>query len=294
MATYGSTRGGLDGEHATIEPPLMTDSRALGAEYFIKALSTGERTAAARLVQYLADDVEFSTNSQPGVAPIGREVFTGRDAVLERVSGQWPATPGFGRLGWSEPEADGDQLKVTSSTAVNLTFGFNEGGQIQKIYLDGGWGSGATPPPPVTGNVDSIPLAVKGVLNNARANSTPMTVTYVDEEAVPHTSFRGSVCVIGPTRLAIWVRDANGGLPTAIGTKPVVSLVYSDLRGGNMINITGRASVASDDETRRKVYEAGPEVEQTHDLGRNGVAVVVDVTNLQAFTSAGPVSLHRE
>jgi hypothetical protein len=44
------------------------------------------------------------------VPPIGRETFRGREVVLTRVSGQWPATPGFGRLGWSDPEVDGDRL----------------------------------------------------------------------------------------------------------------------------------------------------------------------------------------
>ncbi len=272
----------------------MTDSRSLGVEYFIKALCTGERTAAERLVGHLADDVEFDTNSQPGVPPIGRETFRGREVVLTRVSGQWPATPGFGRLGWSDPEVDGDRLKVISSSAVNLTFSFNDADEIRSVYLDGGWGSGATPPPPVSGTVEVIPLAMKGVINSARSNQTPMVVTYVDGDGVPHSSFRGSVCVIGPTQLAIWVRDAKGGLPNAILSNPSVSLVFSDLRGGNMINITGRGSIASDEETRRKVYEAGPEVEQTHDTERHGVAVVIDVKNLQAFTSAGPVMMQRD
>ncbi len=61
-----------------------------------------------------------------------------------------------------------------------------------------------------------------------------------------------------------------------------------------MINVSGRASVASDEETRRKVYELGPEVEQTHDTERDGVAVVIDVTNLQAFTNGGAVMMHRD
>jgi hypothetical protein len=272
----------------------VANPRLLGVEYFIKALCTGERTAAERLVSHLAADVEFDTNSQPGVPPIGRESFTGRDVVLARVSGQWPATPGFGRLGWADPEMDGDEVKVRSSSAVNLTFTFNDADEIQRVHLDGGWGSGATPPPPVTGTVDEIPLALRGVINNARANQTPMTVTYVDGECVPHTSFRGSVCVPAPTQLAIWVRDANGGLPKAIVSNPAVTLVYSDLRGSNMINVSGRASIVSDDETRRKVYELGPEVEQTHDVERNGVAVVIDVTNLQSFTNGGAVTMRRD
>lgn len=271
----------------------MASKRLLGVEYFIKALSSGERSAAQRLEPFLADDVELDTNSQPGVPPIGREVFSGKDVVFERVSGQWPATPGYGRLGWSEPFPDGDGLKVISSGAVTLSFSFNELDQIRRVYLDGGWGSGLTPPPVVAGPVEEIPLFLRGLINHARANQTPMIVTYVDEHGVPRSSFRGSTQVIGPTTLGIWVRDANGGLAKAIVTNPAVSLVYADLRGSGMIMVSGRASVSDSEETRRKIYEGADEAEQTHDIERKGAALVVEVASLQAFAGGNAFSIQR-
>jgi uncharacterized pyridoxamine 5'-phosphate oxidase family protein len=258
--------------------------RALAIEYFIKSLCTGERSAAQRLESFLADDVVYDTNSQPGVPPIQRETFSGRAEVLFRVSGDWPATGGYGRLGWAEPAEEGDHTKVVSSSAVWLEFKFNDKDQIQSVRLDGGWGSGMVANPPTGGKVEGIPLVLRGLINNARVNNTPFSVTYVDGEGKPHSSFRGSVCVLSGTQVAIWVRDANGGLPRALDTNPHVSLVYNDLRGGTMITVLGRAKVEKDEEIRRKVYEIAPEVEQTHDLGRNGVAVVIDIDSLQSFS----------
>jgi hypothetical protein len=49
----------------------------------------------------------------------------------------------------------------------------------------------------------------------------------------------------------------------------------------------GQARIAEDDETRRQVFEQSPEVEQTHDPQRHGVAVVIDVRRMQANTGAG-------
>ena len=261
--------------------------RELGVEYFIKALSTGERTAAQRLEPLLAETVEYETNTQPGAVPIGRETFKGREATLNQVFGQWPATPGYSRLGWSEPVADGDKLKVITSGAVTVTFGFDQDDSISRVVLDGGYGSGTQAPPPKTGAVEEIPLAVRGLINNALANQTPVVVTYVDDNAAPHTSIRGSVCVISPTEFAIWIRHADGGLPQAIVNNPNVSLLYNDRRAGATVIVSGKAHIAEDEETRRRVFELSPEVEQTHDPDRHGVPVVIDVTRLQAGAGAG-------
>lgn len=269
------------------------NKRELGVEYFIKALSTGERTAAQRLENYLAENVEYDTNTQPGAVPIGRETFVGRDAVLNQVFGLWPATPGYSRMGWSDPIPDGDKLNVVTSGAVTVSFEFNDADEIKKVVLEGGYGSGATPPAVTTGKVEEIPLLVKGLVNNALANQTPIVVTYVDDQGVPHSSLRGSVCALSPTQFAIWVRHADAGLPRAVPNNPHVSLFYSDRRANTVVNVAGRARIAEDEETRRKVFELGPEVEQTHDPERHGVPLVLDVTFLQANTPRGAFSMQR-
>jgi hypothetical protein len=256
-------------------------------EYFIKALSTGERTAAQRLGPHLASDVVYETNTQPGAVPIGREKFSGRDAVLEQVFGLWPATPGYARMGWSEPVADGDRWRVRTSGAVSVEFEFDEAERVSRVVLEGGYGSGAKAEPEPSGEVSEIPLAVKGMINNALANQTPIVVTYVDPQGVPRSSLRGSVCVLGATQIAIWARHADGGLPRSVASNPHVSLFYSDRRANAVINVMGRAHIAEDEPTRRKVFELGPEVEQTHDPERHGVAIVVDVLQMQANLGGG-------
>ena len=273
---------------------MTVDNRVRVVQYFVKALSTGERTALERLEPFLAADVVYDTSSQPGVPPIGRDRFVGRDAVRERLSGIWPSTPFYARLGWSAPDDDGNGgLRVHTSGAVTITFAFATDGTLTSAVLEGGWGSGAVPPPPVSGQVDEIPLSVKAIINNARMNQTPMVVTYADESGVLHSSFRGSVLVLSPSEVALWARNAEGGLPTAVSTQPHISLVYADMRGAAMITVLGRAHVSDDPEVRRQVYELSPEVEQLHDLERRGAAVVVEVTSLEAFIAGTPISLKR-
>jgi hypothetical protein len=153
--------------------------------------------------------------------------------------------------------------------------------------LEGGYGSGAAAPPAKGGSVETIPLAVGGLINNALANQTPVVVTYVDEQGGPHSSLRGSVCVFSPTELAIWVRHADGGLPRAIVKNNQISLLYNDRRAGAAIIVQGRASIADDEESRRRAYELCPEVEQTHDPHRHGVPLIIEVTRMQANLGAG-------
>ncbi|HEU0169504.1 MAG TPA: pyridoxamine 5'-phosphate oxidase family protein [Chloroflexota bacterium] len=263
------------------------DKRHLAVEYFIKSLSTGERTAAQRLEPLLALDAEYDTNTQPGAVPITRETFHGSAAVLDQVSGQWPATPGYSRLGWSDPAPHEGGLRVVTSGAVTVDFTFNGEDQIARAFLDGGYGSGKSAPPQPTGKVEDIPLAVRGLVNNALASQNPIVVTYVDEQGVPHSSLRGSVCVISNKEFAIWIRHGDGGLPQAMARNPHIALFYSDRRANTVVNVMGKGRIAGDEETRRRVYEQSPEVEQTHDTHRHGVALVIDVVKLQANLGAG-------
>ncbi len=174
-----------------------------------------------------------------------------------------------------------------TSGAVTLEFTFNDEDQLERVYLEGGYGSGKSAPPLPSGQVQDIPLAVKGLINNALANQTPVIVTYVDEQGAPHSSLRGGTSVMSPTEFAIWVRHGDGGLPQAIVKNSNISLFYSDRRANAVVNVMGQARIAEDDDTRRRVFEQAPEVEQTHDPQRHGVAVVIDVRRLQANTGAG-------
>ena len=48
------------------------------------------------------------------------------------------------------------------------------------------------------------------------------------------------------------------------------------------------------EETRRRVYEKTPEVEQFHDTARNGAALIIDITRLQGGGPKGNFRMQRE
>lgn len=260
----------------------MADNKAQAAEAVVQSIRTGERIASGYAAPHLADDVVLDN---------GREQVSGKAAVLERISGVWPSTPIYYQGGWSEPTPEGDKLKVTGTfptlgaapAGMNLTFSYNGNGQINHIAQQLVTGAGPT----VT---ETIPDHVRGQIDGALANGTPLTVCYVDGNGQPQQSLRGSTIVYSPTQLAIWLRTAEGGLTKAIQTNPQLSLLYRDSKTRSTVVIQGKGHIATDDETRRRVYELTPEVEQFHDTGRQGAALIIDVTKMQA---GGPKGMFR-
>ena len=265
----------------------MADKRVQAAEAVVQSMRTGERIASNRAGEHLAEDVVLDT---------GREQVKGKAAVLERISGEWPFTPIYKIGGWSNPQPEGDTLKVTGTfpalgaapAGLNLTFSFNGEGKISQIQQESVMGG-----PPQ--QVDSIPDHIKGQINSALYNGTPLVVTYVDAEGQPQSSLRGSTVVFSDTQLGIWVRNADGGLPTAARTgNNKVSLLYRDSKTRSTIVVQGKAHVSDDPEVRRRLYELTPEVEQLHDTERKGAALIIDVARLQGGGPRGNYRMQRE
>jgi hypothetical protein len=139
-----------------------------------------------------------------------------------------------------------------------------------------------TPPPEPLTELRLID-ELKQVINTAYIpNDRPMVVAYVDEAGMPQVSFRGSVLAYSDTQLALWARNAGGGLPTALAKHPNVALIY---REGNpdgpfsraTLTFRGRGRVVEDEATRRQIYDAMPERERDRDRDYNGVAIIVDL-----------------
>jgi hypothetical protein len=264
----------------------MADTRVQAAEAVVNSIRTGERIASSYAEPHLADDVVLDN---------GREQVSGKAAVLARISGVWPSTPIYYQGGWSEPVAEGDTLKVTGNfpdlgaapKAMNLTFSFNGGNQISGIKQELVAGG-----PPQ--QVDEIPAHIRGQIDGALANGTPICVTYVDADGQPQSSLRGSTIVYSPTQLAIWLRTAEGGLTRAIQTNPKLSLLYRDSKTRSTVVVQGRGHIETDPEVRRRVYEMTPEVEQFHDTQRNGAALIIDITRLQGGGPKGNFRMQRE
>ena len=265
----------------------MADKRVQAAEAVVHSMRTGERLASNRAAEHLADDVVLDT---------GREQVKGKKDVLERISGEWPFTPIYKIGGWSDPQTEGDKLKVTGTfpalgaapAGMNLTFSFNDNDQVTLIQQETIMGG-----PPQ--QVDRIPDHIKGQINSALYNGTPMVVAYVDDEGQPQQSLRGSTVVFSDTQLGIWVRNADGGLPTqARSGNNKVSLLYRDSKTRSTIVIQGRAHVSDDPEVRRRLYDMTPEVEQMHDPERKGAALLIDVTRMQGGGPRGNYRMQRE
>src|SRR3569833_224689 len=112
-------------------------------------MRTGEVPAVAVASSHLAKDVKLNA---------GGRSFEGHDAVLDRVTGQWPNTPVYVRGYWSEPRLEGDKVKVDATfppmgaapEAMHLTFSFNGDQQISEINQE-------TVPQPRPEQTDTIP-----------------------------------------------------------------------------------------------------------------------------------------
>jgi hypothetical protein len=255
-------------------------SRTQAAEAYIKALRTGEPSATQAASQFLADDVVLAT---------GNDEITGRDNVLKRITGQWPLTPVFQHAGFSVSE-DSGQIKGEGEVPpmgaapqkISLTFSFDGDSKIKRIEQQ----QQAAPPQPPS---ETIPGFVKGIINGALNNGTPIVVAYTDENGQPVLSLRGSTQVYSDTQLCIWVRNADGGIVKAMSRNNRVSLLYRDSKVRTTLIIQGRGHVETDPASRDRVYQLAPEVEQNHDTAHKGAALIIDVTSLGGSTVRGMV-----
>jgi len=158
-------------------------------------MRTGEVPATRAAAQYLTKDVVLNLTTGQR-----HNTINGFDAVVDRITGEWPNTPVFVKGFWSFARSEGDQVKVDATfppmgaapAAVHLTFSFDSTGKINVIDQE----TVAQQPAAVT---DTIPETARGLINGALRNNTPMSVAYIDEDGKPNLSLRGSVQVYSPT-----------------------------------------------------------------------------------------------
>jgi len=257
--------------------------RAAICGYYIKSLRTGEQSAAKQVAPHIADDA---------VARYGGNAYRGRDAVLARMSGKWPMTNTLRRAGWSEPAAQDGHLVVTAEYPPGIAmprisrvvFSFSERDEITEVVHE-------MVPFPDRLATDEVPLVIRGLVNDALGNNTPMCLAYVGEDGEPVLSLRGSLQFHGPRQISAWIRNPKGGLASAILLNPRVALLYRDNDRLITMTIKGLAHIEADEEIRRQVYDMMPEVEQTHDPARAGACLIVDIKSIQCLLSGEPISV---
>ncbi len=253
--------------------------RIEAAMRWVGVLSGPSDDAKAALAEVVAEEVVT-------VSPLG--TTEGRSEVLADL-GRSPLAEHLARAAWSEQVQDG-QVEVTAAFApaapvggLTLRFSFDDADRISRVE------TGILPAPPPEPAPIRITEAMRGAVNGALANGTPVMVAYVDPDGQPHLSFRGSTQVFDDTRLALWIRDPSGGLLAAIGHNPRLALFYRDPATRAGYQFHGRAHASQDPEVADRVYTNSPEVERNIDAQRKGVPVLVDLDRIQGRDAEGPV-----
>ena len=266
--------------------------RVRAVEAYLKALRTGEASATVNAAQYLAPDVVLDTVGAH-MWGNGHEEFVGYDETLKMITGIGVMTGIYRTAPWTDPVADADGTLTVSAdigggllSSSTLKFFFNELDQIKRVEQVNTSGT----PAPVT---DRIPAFVKAIVNSALANNTPMMCAYTDEKGAPNLSFRGSTQAYSDTQLSIWVRHAAGGMANALKKNPQMTLMYRDPPARTTLTFEGRAHFSDDPAVRDRVFELAPEVEQKHDPGRIGAALLIDITRVTGSTPRGGVRVQR-
>jgi hypothetical protein len=263
---------------------LIMSEQSVGVDAYVAVISSSTPEALAALEAVLADDVVVA-------GPIGGA--TGREAVIAAlVSRTNPDL--FVAAEWSEPTlVDG-----SVTTTAKLPSGMPIAGMTFAITLDGagkitrvGQQMQAAPPPPAT-ELKLTP-EIAAAVNGALMNATPIIVAYVDAGGVPHLSLRGTTQVYGDQQLAIWIRDAEGGLLKAIETNPALTFFYRDPATRAVYQFTGRGHADADPAVRDVVFDNSPEPERNIDPQRAGVAVVVELDKVEGGGPGGRIRMER-
>ncbi|MGD2168297.1 MAG: pyridoxamine 5'-phosphate oxidase family protein [Gammaproteobacteria bacterium] len=136
---------------------------------------------------------------------------------------------------------------------------------------------------------------MKHAVNSAFEARRPMIISYVDENAAPQLSYRGTTQSFSDTQLAIWVRDPNGRILESIDSNPAVAMLYGyfepDERG--FMIFRGRAHRDDTEAVRRQIYDNAHAFEQGKDPERKGVAVIIDLDSVDGFFGGARLEMRR-
>ncbi|MGN6595209.1 hypothetical protein [Sphingopyxis terrae] len=252
------------------------------AEAVLAAIRTGEYSAARTAASYLADRPIFRWH---------RGEAKGREAVFERLVGQWALTPALGSALW-----DIDQGETTNQLVVRgrfpgkgavpenyrLAIDFDSEAKITIIAE-----SFAFPKPPEA--VPEMPAYVRRCIDHALLDAKPMTVGYALAEGGVSLSLRGSIQTRSGDTLILWLRNSTGGLADAIRAGQPISFLYRDSGSRTTLIAEARGSIVEEAAERRAIFDRTPEVEQRHDPGLSGAAAALKLVRMSGTTPDGPI-----
>jgi pyridoxine/pyridoxamine 5'-phosphate oxidase len=128
---------------------------------------------------------------------------------------------------------------------------------------------------------------LKGIINGALSEQTPMVVASVDAAGRPRLTFRGSLQTFSDDQVGFWARNPAGGTMDNIAANPHVSMMMRNPQTRVMLQLMGRARRVEGDD-REQVYANAPEFEQRADADKKGAAVIVDIDRVEGFLGMGP------
>lgn len=139
-----------------------------------------------------------------------------------------------------------------------------------------------------------LPAALKEAINTALTRGHPMSIAYISTEGRPEISFRGSLQTYGDTKLAVWIRNRNGGLlrATRAGSAHIAAL-YGDPRADAFVTFRGRARIYESPEVRSAVYEHAPESERNADKEQRGTPLIIDLDSVDGFFGGRTLRMRR-
>lgn len=123
---------------------------------------------------------------------------------------------------------------------------------------------------------------LKGIINTALSERTPMVVASVDAEGRPRLTFRGSLQTYSDDQVGFWARNPTGGTMENIAANPHVAMMMRNPDTRVVLQLMGRARRVEGAE-RDTVYANAPEIEQRGDPDKKGAAVVVDLDRVEGF-----------
>jgi hypothetical protein len=251
------------------------------AEAVVQAMRTGEISAARTARSGMAPDVTFTSRGT---------VFAGDD-VLERMAGLWPLMLALRSADWKYEQA-GDAIIAhatfgsigASPDTYDLHMDFNGAGQITKVVETFKAPAPAAP-------AAEMSTMVRKRINHALAEGRPITLAYVNDQGEPEISLRGSIQVFSGTQLCMWIRDAKSGLVRAINAGRPLSLLFREGPTRTTLIIKAKGRITTDEAERALAFDLSPEVEQRHDLPRNGAAAILDIISIKGAAPEGPVNV---
>jgi Pyridoxamine 5'-phosphate oxidase len=214
------------------------------------------------------------------------------ESLLAAIAAE-PA-PALAQASYGEPTVDGDEVVVRGElppgmqiAAVQLVLRL-QNGLVHEFFQEVEM-AGRPPAAPMI-----IDDSIRSVIDSAFSLGLPFVVSYVDADAHPHASFRGTVQSHGIDTIALWVRDRNGGLLRSLATNPNVVLLYREPTSRTYYEITGRAYEVDSAVERQRIFGRCPDFERRLDPAMRGAAVVIDVDSLLGGPPTQAVHLKRD